>query len=805
MSYCNKTGLLLPILDESNWNQGFRGFLYLAGLLYSFLGVAIIADIFMCAIEVITSQTRRIKISDKDGNMKEVEVRIWNDTVANLTLMALGSSAPEILLSIIEIVGNSFKAGDLGPGTIVGSAAFNLLVITATCIVAIPNPEGRRIKGIKVFAVTATFSIFAYLWLYIVLVARTKNIVDLTEAIITLCFFFVLVLISYFVDRNFFCPRKARRISDTENGHLAFDDSTGRLVPDSFDKSSANSFLKAVKTRTDITAEEAAKLAAAKLQEQEKKSYIWYRVGAARLVSGSKRVTPLLDARLQKIFDDIEMKNKKFSSTADVRDDPETTTRTTIEFTTAACAVMENEKMVKVGISRTGKLNNTIKVRYETLPGTAEPEKDYIPQNDVLVFEPNEKIKYVTIPIVDDNEWEPDENFFIQIWLEGSYDDAIIGEKNSTEITIINDDEPGEIAFNKASYLFKESCGTAKVEIVRKNGSDGTISVNWKTIDGSAINGKDYRGGTGKIEFQHGEMSKLIEIPLIDDDIFENDETFHIELFDPNGGAKLGSRTRTALTIVNDDVYNSLLDKVVALTRINVHRLKLGSQSWGEQFTNAMTVNGGDVENATGMDYFLHFLTFGWKVIFAIIPPPSMLGGWLTFIASLGMIGFLTAIVGDLAGIFGCIVGLRDAVTAITFVALGTSLPDLFASKTAALNEKYADNSIGNVTGSNSVNVFLGLGLPWLIATIYWNSQNKEFSVPAGNLASSVILFTICAVICIALLMLRRIIPSFGGSELGGPTKSKYISGLLLVTLWIVYVIISSLQVYRIIPPIVKT
>ena len=60
---------------------------------------------------------------------------------------------------------------------------------------------------------------------------------------------------------------------------------------------------------------------------------------------------------------------------------------------------------------------------------------------------------------------------------------------------------------------------------------------------------------------------------------------------------------------------------------------------------------------------------------------------------------------------------------AITFVALGTSLPDLFASRAAAMNEKYADNAIGNVTGSNSVNVFLGLGLPWLIASIYHASK----------------------------------------------------------------------------------
>jgi solute carrier family 8 (sodium/calcium exchanger) len=54
-------------------------------------------------------------------------VKVWNETVANLTLMALGSSAPEILLSVVEIFAKNFHAGDLGPGTIVGSAAFNLV------------------------------------------------------------------------------------------------------------------------------------------------------------------------------------------------------------------------------------------------------------------------------------------------------------------------------------------------------------------------------------------------------------------------------------------------------------------------------------------------------------------------------------------------------------------------------------------------------------------------------------------------------------------------------------------------------
>lgn len=59
-------------------------------------------------------------------------------------------------------------------------------------------------------------------------------------------------------------------------------------------------------------------------------------------------------------------------------------------------------------------------------------------------------------------------------------------------------------------------------------------------------------------------------------------------------------------------------------------------------------------------------------------------------------------------------------------MALGTSLPDTFASRIAAKNEKTADNAIGNVTGSNSVNVFLGLGMPWVIAAIYWQIKVKK-------------------------------------------------------------------------------
>lgn len=125
------------------------------------------------------------------------------------------------------------------------------------------------------------------------------------------------------------------------------------------------------------------------------------------------------------------------------------------------------------------------------------------------------------------------------------------------------------------------------------------------------------------------------------------------------------------------------------------------------------------VNEVTLGEAMFHFATIGWKVLFASIPPSHYGKGSAAFVVALTYIGLVTMFVGEVATIFGCVIGLKPSVTAITFVALGTSLPDTFASKTAAQNSEYADSAVGNVTGSNCVNVFLGLGLPWVISAMY--------------------------------------------------------------------------------------
>ena len=138
----------------------------------------------MGGIEQITSQTVTIDIKDQNDHVVATKkVHVWNATVANLTLMALGSSAPEILLALLETTMKLDQCpGQLGAATIVGSAAFNLLVISGLSVYAVDEesdidperddtvPKGvKKINDMGVFTVTACFSIFAYGWMFLCL------------------------------------------------------------------------------------------------------------------------------------------------------------------------------------------------------------------------------------------------------------------------------------------------------------------------------------------------------------------------------------------------------------------------------------------------------------------------------------------------------------------------------------------------------------------------------------------------------------------------------------------------------------
>lgn len=180
-------------------NETWQGIAYVLVLIYLFLGIALVADIFMESIEQITSKTTLVSIPTAEGTIT-IEKPVWNPTIANLTLMALGSSAPEIILSVSDTVSDlDGVPGELGPMTIVGSAAFNLMVISAVSIMSVT--EVKKIFDVRVFAITAISSTWAYVWFYLVLAVISPDYVELWEALLTFGFMLILLIFAYSADR----------------------------------------------------------------------------------------------------------------------------------------------------------------------------------------------------------------------------------------------------------------------------------------------------------------------------------------------------------------------------------------------------------------------------------------------------------------------------------------------------------------------------------------------------------------------------------------------------------------------------
>lgn len=443
-------GLVIPLWSPSNnlnlIDIVFRGIVYFLLLLYLFIGVSIISDRFMAAIEVITSKEKELVVRRQGREPQIVVVRVWNETVANLTLMALGSSAPEILLSIIEIWAKNFQAGELGPGTIVGSAAYNLFVIIALCVFVIPNGETRKIKHLRVFFVTATWSIFAYVWLYIILAVSSPGVLEVWEGILTFSFFPATVLTAYVADQRLLIYKylhKGYRMN--KRGVIvqgeAGDSETGVELEIKAQQESINGIVTSGERLGDADTPEAREFEQTRrdyintLRELRKKypilsleqlevmaheevlgkgpkSRAFYRVQATRKMVGAGNLSRKISERAQSDLSEVKAELQRAEAESI---DIEHVNATRVFFEPGHYTVMENVGTFEVGVTRVGgDLNKSCTVDYCTEDGSAEAGSDYVPAKGTLIFEPGEVRKTIKLSVIDDELFEEDEHFYVR-------------------------------------------------------------------------------------------------------------------------------------------------------------------------------------------------------------------------------------------------------------------------------------------------------------------------------------------------------------------------------------------------------
>ena len=108
---------------------------------------------------------------------------------------------------------------------------------------------------------------------------------------------------------------------------------------------------------------------------------------------------------------------------------------------------------------------------------------------------------------------------------------------------------PGFISIDVDAFSVNEEVEEVLIPIVRTEGSDGTISVDYSINSGTATEGDDFTTSSGTLTFLPGEIGKEITVPIVDDPISEIDETFSIAIGNAVG-TDLGDIRTAIVTIV---------------------------------------------------------------------------------------------------------------------------------------------------------------------------------------------------------------------------------------------------------------
>ncbi|KAG9443816.1 hypothetical protein H6P81_015156 [Aristolochia fimbriata] len=509
---------------ETYLGNGFRAFLYLLGLAYCFVGLSAVTARFFQSMEHVVKHSRQVVEKDPLTNTEVIQhEKVWNYTIADITLLAFGTSFPQISLATIDAIRNLGQkyAGGLGPGTLVGSAAFDLFPIHAVCVVVPKSGSLKKISDIGVWLVELFWSFWAYIWLYIILKVWTPDIVTLWEALLTVLQFGLLLLHAYAQDKQ------------------------------------------------------------------------W----------------------------------PYFSL---------------------------------------------------PLPRSARPV-----------------------------EWVPEESERVQN--SGCECD------NSSEI--LQADEEQDVNIVDIFSIHSKLVTGPAYQAVPNCDMEETCNSNF----------------SGQSNLQHASVFSIWRQQFLDALVLESSES----------------------------------------RKMNNICMRIGNIFW-------------------------KLVLLPWRFLFAFVPPYHIAHGWIAFICSLIYISGIAYVVTKLTDLISCVTGVNPYVIAFTALAAGTSWPDLVASKIAAERQETADSAIANITCSNSVNIYIGIGIPWLIDTTYNFFAYGEplYIQNASGLSFSLLVFFSTSVGCILVLVLRRLTL---GAELGGPRPWAWVTSIYFMFLWLIFVVLSSLRVSNII------
>jgi Ca2+-binding RTX toxin-like protein len=264
--------------------------------------------------------------------------------------------------------------------------------------------------------------------------------------------------------------------------------------------------------------------------------------------------------------------------------------------------VGENETHATFVVRLSAPSTQTVTVGYSQSNGTAANGSDYQAMgSQTLTFAPGETVKSIQVNLLDGAAAEGAETFFLNLF---SATNADIGTTFARATIIDNDAPAGTPLVSVSDLVVDEQAGTVTFAVTLDRPSTGVVSMNYGTVDGTAVAGTDYVAASGTLSFAPGETVKTVSVSLVNNALAELDESFSLQLsaltgattLDPLGTAVIGANDSPAaatpfitvddVTVGEQDTYATF---VVRLSAPSTQTVTVGySQS------NATSTNGSD-------------------------------------------------------------------------------------------------------------------------------------------------------------------------------------------------------------------
>ncbi|NXF82786.1 GPR98 protein, partial [Sclerurus mexicanus] len=204
---------------------------------------------------------------------------------------------------------------------------------------------------------------------------------------------------------------------------------------------------------------------------------------------------------------------------------------------------------------------------------------DFNVTSRTLFFADGERNKSVVVTIIDDDIPEGVEKF--QLILTNPSLGLELGKNTTATITIVaSDDGHGVLSFNNSDHFFLReqtalhlSESVAVLNIIREppQGIFGTVTIQYIVSEvNSSEPSVDLTPSQGYIVLEEGVRFKTLHISAILDEEPEMDEHFIVTLFNPTGGARLGTRVQTMITILQNQAPLGLFSIYPVTNRTNI-------------------------------------------------------------------------------------------------------------------------------------------------------------------------------------------------------------------------------------------